>query len=47
MTRFGEIKVFGNFYKGLFRIWQNSDPTMTKNYAIGQIYIVVNGQILI
>ena len=44
---FDEIKTFGRFYEGLFCIWQNFEPTLQNiRKVIGQIFIVVNGQIL-
>ena len=53
MTRLGEIsplwqnfKVFGQLLKALFTIWQNFEPILAIFYAIGQIYIPINGQIL-
>ena len=42
VTRFG--KVLEIFY-GLFRIWANFEPTLPL-FAIGQIFIAVNGQML-
>ena len=53
VTRFDEIlsfwlkflKVLGSFSKALFSVWQYIEPILAKN-AIGQSFIVVNGQIL-
>ena len=45
VTRFGKIlKVFGQFWYGLFCIWQAIIHTATIFYATGQIFIVINGQ---
>ena len=53
MTRFGKIlplwrnfKSLWLFFEGLFCIGQNFDPNRINVFDIGQIYIVVNGQIL-
>ena len=53
MTRLVEIstlwlifKVFGNFFEGLFSIWSKYEPTFENAYAIEQIFIFENGQIL-
>ena len=55
MTRFGEISPFwhnlkslGQIFEGLFSIWQNIDPCVVKmSYTIGQVFIVVDGQIFL
>ena len=39
------LKVFGQFLRLLFGIWQSFEPNFANLYAIGQIYIVINGQI--
>ena len=45
VTRFGKIlKFFGQFWYGLFCIWQAIIHTATIFYATGQIFIVINGQ---
>ena len=53
MTRFGQIsppwqifKSIEQFLEDLFIIWLNFHPTLAKLYAIGQIFIVVSGQIM-
>ena len=54
MTNCGEIwplwskvsNLMQNF-KGFFSVWQNFERTWAKFYVLGQIFIVVNGQILI
>ena len=38
------LKVFGQFWYGLFCIWQAIIHTATIFYATGQIFIVINGQ---
>ena len=52
-TRFGEIsplwRVFSylwQFFECFFHICQNFEPTLATFYRIGQMFIVVNGQIL-
>ena len=54
VTRFGEISPFwqnfishGKFCKGLVFAWQYLEPTLPHFYALGHIFIVVNGQRLI
>ena len=39
------FNVFSNF-NGFVIIWQNIEPTLANFYAIGQMFIVANGQIL-
>ena len=41
-----KFNVFGNFLEGYFSTWQNFDPIRANYYTFGQIFIVVNGQIL-
>ena len=36
----------GQFFEGLFTIWENPAPTLAILYAIGQVFIDVNGQML-
>ena len=54
MTRFGEflslwlkVESLRQFLFGQFSAWQNLRPTWANYYAIWQIFIVVNGQILV
>ena len=54
MTRFGEVSRFlrnclslRQFFEGIFNIWQNCEHPFATFYAIGQTFIVVNGQILL
>ena len=43
---FAECQKYLAIFDGLISIWQNFDPTREFFNASGQIYIVVNGQIL-
>ena len=40
------LKVFGQFLEALFTFWQNFEPIFANLCSIGQIYTVINGQIL-
>ena len=40
------LKVLGNFWIGVFNIKQHCEPNLAKNYCIGQLFFVLNGQIL-
>ena len=53
VTRFGGIlplwqkfTSLWQYFKGLFGIWQNCEPTLRQFVSYGQISIVLNGQIL-
>ena len=50
MTRFGEnlqnFKCNSQSFEGSFRHWQNFEPNLGNTDAIGQIFHVLNGQIL-
>ena len=46
-TLYGNLlKFFGKLLEGLFSILQNIEHKLVNLYVIGQIFIVVNGQIL-
>ena len=51
VTRYGEILTMSlsnwQFFMALFSIWQHLELTLAIFYANGQIFIVVNGQMLI
>ena len=53
MTRFGEnspfwhiLKSLGHIFEGLFSIWRNIGPKVAIFFTIGQVFNVVDGQIL-
>ena len=53
MTRFGKVSTLwqtpqslGKFIEGLFTSWQKLDLLWQILYAIGQIFVDVNGQML-
>ena len=46
VARSGEISSLWQFLKALFTFWQNLEPIFANFNAIGQIYIVIIGQIL-
>ena len=53
VTRFGEISAYlqnilrlWQHLDGYFSIWQNFEPTLGKDNALGQIFIYVNGQMI-
>ena len=41
-----KLKAFGQLLIGSFIFWQKFEPTLANFYAIGQINILINGQIL-
>ena len=43
---FATLAKFVQLLKALFTIWQTFEPILATFYAIGQIYIPINGQIL-
>ena len=47
LGHFGKkLKAFGQLLIGSFIFWQKFEPTLANFYAIGQINILINGQIL-
>ena len=41
------LKSLGQIFDGLFSTWRKFDPTVSKRFTIGQVFIVVDGQIVL
>lgn len=41
------LTFFGHIFRGKLSILQNFDPILANRFAVGPIFIIVNGQILI